>query len=335
MTAMPTQTDDAGQVTDPLTPDQMRGVIGAGARAPSTHNTQPWRFHAEVDTVEILADNTRALPAIDPDHRELRMACGAAAFNVRLAVMVLDRVADLTPCPAADQPDLLASVQVGPRRSPPAWVRRLYGAIPRRHTNRWPFLDTPVPTAHGRALQEAATAERCWLHVAGSRAEVVAIADLVRAADGEQRHDEDLAAELAKWSQHTGDRQDGVPLAAGGPRPEPHDLFVPRDFGQYHGPARPTGKDYEEHPLVVVLSASGDRAVDHVLAGVAMQRVLLTATSLGLTASFFSQPIEVPGVRAELRRLIGDWGYPQMVLRIGYGTPAAATPRRPVTELIG
>ena len=65
-----------------------------------------------------------------------------------------------------------------------------------------------------------------------------------------------------------------------------------------------------------------------------MQRVLLTATMRGLSASFLSQPIEVRNVREDLRRTLGGLLVPQAVLRLGFSTPVPPTPRRPVSELL-
>jgi hypothetical protein len=79
-----------------------------------------------------------------------------------------------------------------------------------------------------------------------------------------------------------------------------------------------------------MLTTHGDTVRDHLLAGQAMQRVLLTATVIGLASSFLSQPVEVPLTRAALRALLDAPGHPQTVLRIGYGHPAARTPRRSV-----
>jgi hypothetical protein len=50
--------------------------------------------------------------------------------------------------------------------------------------------------------------------------------------------------------------------------------------------------------------------------------------------SFLSQIIEVTETRERLRRLIGATRPPQAVLRIGHGWPVAATPRRPVQEMV-
>jgi len=84
-----------------------------------------------------------------------------------------------------------------------------------------------------------------------------------------------------------------------------------------------------------LLTASfDDTAADRLRAGQAMQRVLLTATAAGFDASFISQPVEVPPVRAELRRLLGGGLWPQIVLRLGRGAPVPWTPRRSLDDVL-
>jgi hypothetical protein len=85
---------------------------------------------------------------------------------------------------------------------------------------------------------------------------------------------------------------------------------------------------------LLVLCSFHEGPLAEVQAGQALQQVLLTATTLGLSASFLSQPIEVAHIRATLRRALGTTLEPQAILRIGYGSPVAATPRRPVTDLL-
>ncbi|GFJ96670.1 hypothetical protein Prum_103120 [Phytohabitans rumicis] len=77
-----------------------------------------------------------------------------------------------------------------------------------------------------------------------------------------------------------------------------------------------------------MLGTPADTAADQITAGLALQRVLLTATNAGLATSMLSQPIEVPAARERLRTGLGRFGAPQMVLRIGYGQPGWPTPRR-------
>ena len=89
---------------------------------------------------------------------------------------------------------------------------------------------------------------------------------------------------------------------------------------------RVPGKDFEEEPLIAVLTSHLAGTAAEVQVGQALQRVLLTATAAGLATSFLRQVVEVPQTREELRRLFGGTRPPQAVLRIGW--PRAVTPRR-------
>ena len=79
-------------------------LVQAAALAPSSHNTQPWRFRLDGRTVDVLADRTRALPINDPHDRELTISCGCALFNLRVAAAAvgLEARVDVLPDAADD-----------------------------------------------------------------------------------------------------------------------------------------------------------------------------------------------------------------------------------------
>jgi hypothetical protein len=60
----------------------------------------------------------------------------------------------------------------------------------------------------------------------------------------------------------------------------------------------------------------------------------LRATQEGLAASFLNQPVEVSRLRPAVARLAGRGGHAQLVLRMGYGPPVQATPRRSVRDVL-
>ncbi|GAA3874142.1 nitroreductase family protein [Saccharothrix violaceirubra] len=307
-----------------LTPDQTTDVLRAATLAPSVHNTQPWRFRLRPDRIELYPDLSRRLPATDPDDRELDLSCGAALFNLRLALRGHGVKPLVTLLPGSEAPGAAATIRLGGHRALDPETAELLDAIPHRRTNRKPFRDAAVPTTHRHALVRAAERERCWLHVV-TRDERPRVQALMTKAYDLQIHDPRVDAELLTWTH------DGIPPESRGHRPAGQDEWRFRDF---RADDRPPGKDYEADPLVVVLCSFHDGRLAALQAGQALQRVLLTATAYGMSASFLSQVVEVAPVRDELRRALGGALIPQTVLRIGFGSPVPATPRRPVADLV-
>jgi len=318
-----------------LTSAQVASLLTAASRAPSLHNAQPWRFHVRPQVIELWADPQRRLPAADPTGREQRLACGAALFNLRLALHGLGIRPLVTLHADGEHPELLASVRFGARRPPTPLQQQLLAAVPRRHTNRLPFTDDPVTAGERAALGRAAMEEGAWLHLVEDQQERSTLARLIAEAHALQRADPAYQAEVAQWTAVADGRDDGIPARVGEHRPAAHERWVMRDYTGGHGePNTSTGITFEREPTIAVLTSYGFGPSADVTAGQAMQRVLLTATVEGLTTSFLSQLIEVERAREQLRRLIGAPRGPQVVLRIGRGWPVPATPRRSIEDLL-
>ncbi|MFV2104356.1 Acg family FMN-binding oxidoreductase [Micromonospora sp. LOL_024] len=312
------------------TVEQLRSAATDAIRAPSLHNVQPWRFRLRDGGIEVLVDPTRQLPATDPSGWGARVACGAALFNLRLALATAGAPATVRLRPDPAKPDVLARLLPDlPRRPTPA-EQNLHAAIPRRFSNRAPFWPDPVPADARWRFGAAARTEHCWLKLLIGVSAVNAFAEIAHGAHRVLERDPAYRAEREAWvrAEHA---SDGIPAAAGGPLAEPQDLLPSRGFG---GVRRAPGRDFEPEPLVGVLGSAGNTAVDQVVAGQALQRMLLTATDAGLSVSMLSQPIEVPSARERLRMSLGRFGTPQMVMRIGYGQPGGPAPRRPLDEVL-
>ncbi|RRO20332.1 nitroreductase [Saccharopolyspora rhizosphaerae] len=316
-----------------LSAEQTEHVIRCAGLAPSLHNRQPWRFRLADHVIEVHADPQRRLPATDPDDRELRLACGAALLNLRLALEHVGVRPIVDPPSQMGAPTVLAEVRSGGKTTQPPGERALYEAIPRRRNNRRPYEERQVPSADRHALGSAAQWEQGWLHLL-TRGELDQFSELVHRAHRLQLADERFRVELERWTGRPREVHEGVPAAAAGPQPEPQDLWVVRDFSGGTAPQRVAGKDFEREPLLAVLCSYHDSRADDVRAGQALQRVLLTACSRGLQSSLLSQVPEVPQTREDLRRMLGGSLQPQAVLRFGYGSPTPRTPRREPADLL-
>ena len=104
-----------------LTDEQVACLLATAGRAPSLHNTQPWRFRVHENGLDLYGDPDRRLRAIDPDGREMLISCGAALFGLRLGIRHLGYQAAVELLPEPGQPSLLARVRLG--RAGPAQRR--------------------------------------------------------------------------------------------------------------------------------------------------------------------------------------------------------------------
>jgi hypothetical protein len=106
-----------------------------------------------------------------------------------------------------------------------------------------------------------------------------------------------------------------------------------RDFGLVQPQLRRVSEQFEPYPTIMVLATEGDGPRQWSQAGQALQRVLLTATSLNLATTPISRPVEIPVIRELLTDARGGhWA--QMIVRLGYGRPAVATPRRALDDVL-
>ncbi len=317
-----------------LSAEQVRQVLSAAGRAPSVHNTQPWRFRLTESAIELHADSRRRLAVADSDGVELRMSCGAALFNLRLALAVAGVRPIVQRLPDPRQPTLLASVRAGSAKPPTPEEAALVSAIPRRRTNRRPFADERVSPAHRHELRGAAHREGAVLDIVADPGRLAKLAELSTRAHRRQLADPRFMAELGKWSGGTGPRVDGVPARAGGPAPGPRDPWVLRDFTGDRRPEPAGHAGFECDPLIAALTVYTAGPLGDLKAGEALQRVLLTATVHGLAVSPVSHLVEIPEIRESLRQVVGGRRPPHAVLRFGYGWPVVGSPRRPVEDLL-
>ena len=307
-------------------------VLLLAGRAPSLHNSQPWRWQVRRSTIELFIDPSLRLPAADPDGRGMILSCGAALNHCVVALAALGWHAKVRHLPDPDDPNHLASIEIHPGDVEQTDVT-LAAAIPRRRTDRRRYSYWSVPAAD--------------IALMGARAARVGV--MLRRIDGLDtlhtvvseavfRHagSYEYLSELTAWSGRYGSVS-GVP-AGNTPPPDPGAKIPARIFA---GPAlrQPEGAAADDRAVMLALGTETDDRLARLRAGAATSVVLLTATALGLASCPVTEPLEFADTRGVVRRdVFGTTGFPQMLLRVGWAPinadPLPATPRRDLEETV-
>src|SRR5690349_5738920 len=158
-------------------------LVEIAARAPSVHNTQPWRFTVTGQAIELYADASRQLME-DLAGREMIISCGAALLGLRLAIRSLGYQPEVDLFPEPSQRRLLARVRAGRPAPMTSDERAMLRAVPHRHTHRSAFEPDPLPAGLLERLRDDAATEGATLTV-------------IDAGPAYQR----LTAILAAWSR--------------------------------------------------------------------------------------------------------------------------------------
>lgn len=185
-----------------------RDALEMAVRAPSVHNTQPWRWRIRPDRIDLRADTRRHLTATDPLARAMVVSCGAALHHLEVAFAVLGWGVHITRCPDPADPDLLASLTFSPRPVAESDVQ-LAAAVMLRQSDRRRFPAGLLPTGSVRAISSAASRYGAAARVVPDRL-LPQLADPMREAAVRHATDADYLAELAEWSGCRGTAE-GVP----------------------------------------------------------------------------------------------------------------------------
>jgi nitroreductase len=313
--------------------ETVRTALALAIRAPSVHNTQPWRWRVGEQNLHLYAERSLQLRYTDPDSRDLIISCGATLNHCTLALAALGWQCKVHRLPNPTDPYHLASIEVQ-RWSPSEADVALAAAIPRRRTDRRLYSPWRVP--HGDIALMGARAAR--MGVTMRRVEPTpALAVTLTRAVREHLDDADYLVELAMWSgRHAATA--GVP-AKNTPNSEAGARVPGRIFAGAVLAQPPDATVGADSGVLLALGTAKDDATARLRAGEATSMVLLTATALGMATCPMTEPLEITTTRDAIQsEVFGVDSFPQMLIRVGWAPfnadPLPATPRRSVADVV-
>ena len=275
-----------------ISPADFEFLVSKAVKAPSGHNTQPWRFRQNELAVEIHPDFDRRLPVVDPHDRELFVSLGCAAENLCLAAQTRGCKSAVS---VGDKGVITVSLaeEAGVKPSP------LFNQIDVRQTNRSIYTGEEIALDALKRLQAIRSEDGVSVHYyARQTKQFNDIEQYVFQGNTHQMQNEAFKAELKSWmrfnKKHQDQTLDGLSYAVFGapnvPRWMAEPIMSMAINAKTQNKADREKIDSASH-LVLFTTRENSRC-EWVSLGRTLQRFLLTTTELGVAHAYLNQPNE-------------------------------------------
>jgi nitroreductase len=298
--------------------ERLQFLLSYAILAPSSHNSQPWKFNVSGDEIRLYADKSKWLKVADADQRELYISLGCALENLLVAAEHFGYGHNVTYLPGDE--DLVAIVELTPDGLP-SRSSSLFDAILTRHTNRKPYEDMAVQENALQNLSNLSAGSDLQIYLTSDPKTITDFGDLVVQADKIQYGSPDYRSELGFWLGQgvMGPTEIQAKLA------QLYVVLLDAGSGQME-------KDEElinSTPVIGFISSEENDRISQIKAGQLFERLWLAAEAEGLRVHPMSQALEVPETKVELAKLLPVTEfYPQQAFRLGYAEAEEAhTPR--------
>lgn len=319
-----------------------------GILAPSSHNTQPWRFKISGNSIQIYADFSRKLPVSDKNGRMLYTALGCAAENVRIAACYYGLKTDISYNPELENSTPEYALQMtasgGPqqKQDEPQGNRFLIEAILKRSSYRGKYLDVQIQENILADLQKLNDKKGIHVNFFEHPAEKNRLSLIAGQGMKNMMSDSNFRKELAGWVKNNFTcKPDGMPGFTHGLSFLKTFLapFVLKHKDVSEVEKRKIIKRVMNFPTVCIISSKQDNALSWVQSGEILERILVHAYAQDLGASIVAAPIEDRDAREELKKIAAEKSeqnvYPQVFFGFGYPQKRFPfSPRRKLEEVL-
>lgn len=311
-------------------------LVRYASLAPSSHNTQCWRFHIAEKAITLTPDFTRHCPAVDPDDHHLFVSLGCATENLVHAALAMGLHAEARVDPSGNGHIAVALEATQPSASP------LFHAITERQCTRGDYDGQALTPSELKLLEAAGTGRGVSVRLLTARPVMESVLEYIVAANTAQINDPAFIAELKAWIRFSADEAlrmgDGLFAGATGNPALPRWLgsrlmglfFTPKSENE-----RYARQIRNSAGLAVFVSERSDPA-HWIESGRCYERFALQATALGIRNAMLNQPVEVGAIRPQFSAWLGlgPNERPDLVVRFGRGPGMPLSMRRPVQAVL-
>jgi hypothetical protein len=324
-----------GKVDAGNSPALLRELVRYATLAPSSHNTQCWKFRIGDRSISVMPDLSRRCPAVDPDDHHLFVSLGCATENLLQAALAhgLHGVTDIDASPVGG-----IRVALEPTT---AVATALFDAIPQRQSTRSEYDGKPLSPSELALLEKAGTGRGVRVVLLTERQAMEKVLDYVVQGNTAQMSDPAFVEELKSWIRFSRNdavrARDGLYSGSSG-SPSVPSWLGSLLFGLFFTPKSENDK-YAKHVRsssgIAVFASETASPAQWIEVGRCYERFALQSAALGIRNAMLNQPVEVPALRPQFAAFLGIGEHrPDLVVRFGRGPTMPPSLRRPVEAVL-
>ena len=310
-------------------------IASYASKAPSGHNTQPWKFHITDSTITVLPNLDVALPVVDRNNRELFISLGCAVENLCIAASYFGYTTHI----------IERSIEViilELTKNDLTIEDSLFHQIEKRQTNRNIYNGNKISDGILQQLQSIPKENGIQFYFNEINTPFAnTITQYIMKGNEIQMADIAFKNELLSWMRFNKKQveatHNGLSYLVFGNPPLPRILARPivSLFLKPNAQNKSDRKKIDSSSHFVVCATQRDTIEEWINLGRTLQRFLLKVTEIGISYAFLNQPCEVAALAFDLReKLPVNKEHPTLIMRIGYAKQIPYSPRKKIETLL-
>ncbi|MCA9371812.1 hypothetical protein KC726_02845 [Candidatus Woesebacteria bacterium] len=314
---------DAWKINESLFPtrgayeEQLKFCIGYAILAPSSHNTQPWRFEIKDSTIYLSLDWSRTIPYGDRKNQEAYISIGCALENLLLALKRFSFAYEVSYFPESFIAD---AIIIRTHKIKKKKHDELFNYLIDRVTNRFPPSQRKMTKQAAQMIQQVDIEPGTGIEIIIDEKKKKIIADIMEHAINFAFGDVVFKTELSHWIRSNYTQQhDGIPLFDSG---LPDILTI---IGPYLVKNVPSSRQSRQDKNLILASQAlaiftigTDDRIGWVKTGQSFQRFSLLCTKYNLFTAPMAGIIEHESSKQQLKKAINIFGSPSFFCRVAY-----------------
>lgn len=317
-------------------PEQIEHIVNIATRAPSTHNSQPWKFDVQGNTLIVSLDESVVMPKSDPEGRYKHISIGYLLHHLYVVGKYYNMLKSFSITPENESLAVFTFEEFS--NEPNRTFELLFLSIQKRQNLRGPFspevslsevmdclgnktIDLPVPV-HVECVANAKDVEK--------------VAELTAESMRRVYRDDEFRREMASWIKPNNSKEKrgihGYSLNQKllGSIILPH---IIRNFNIGAVLAKLNYNAISSAPFVLVYATEKENISSWISVGMRASEATLTLLAAGYNTSIFVAALEHVDTKKELGSLITSSETPQFVMAGGKILVSAPyTPRYTFSE---